>query len=298
VDENPETFPAGFPMSHIAIYIGWYSQDVSGPFTRPTVEFMPGAFAYHLHSFSAVTLRSSTQGWVGPLLAKGATVTMGCVSEPYLTGTPEVAVFTIRFLYSRFSFGEAAYASQPVLSWQTTVVGDPLYRPFGEDPEKLKDTLLRRNSNLADWYYLRLLNLNLANGKPLGECVGVLEAFDRTKRSAVLMEKLGDLYAAQGKPSSAAYASAEALKLDPSPQQHLRLLLTLGSRLASLDRDAEVFEAYEKLLDLYPDYPDRVGIFRKLVALAQKLNKKAEAEKYDAQAKAEGLPAQEKTVKP
>ena len=46
-------------MSQIAIYCGWYDENVSGPFTLPKVEFMPGAFAYHLHSFSAATLRSA-----------------------------------------------------------------------------------------------------------------------------------------------------------------------------------------------------------------------------------------------
>ncbi len=53
-------------MSHIAIYAGWYDGDVSGPFAAPKVEFMPGAFAYHLHSFSADTLRSTTQQLVRP----------------------------------------------------------------------------------------------------------------------------------------------------------------------------------------------------------------------------------------
>ena len=47
-----------------------------------------------------------------------------------------MAVFFTRWLKG-FSFGEAAYASQPVLSWQTTVIGDPLYRPFGQDPRKV-----------------------------------------------------------------------------------------------------------------------------------------------------------------
>ena len=28
------------------------------------------------------------------------------------------------------TFGDAAYYAEPVLSWQTTFVGDPLYRPF------------------------------------------------------------------------------------------------------------------------------------------------------------------------
>ncbi len=96
VDDKPETFPASFPMSQIAIYCGWYDGNVSGPFTLPKVEFMPGAFAYHLHSFSAATIRSSTENWCGPLLAKGATCTMGCVYEPYLSGTPNVAMFLQR----------------------------------------------------------------------------------------------------------------------------------------------------------------------------------------------------------
>ena len=298
VDENPDTFPAGFPMSHIAFYAGWYNQDVSGPFTQPGVEFMPGAFAYHLHSFSAVTLRSTTRGWVGPLLAKGATITMGCVNEPYLNGTPDVAIFTVRLLYNGFSFGEAALASQPVLSWQTTVVGDPLYRPLAQNGEQIKDDLLWRNSKLAEWYYLRLLNINLANGKAVDECVRVLESFDVTRRSAVLMEKLADLYSAQGKPSSAADACAKALNLDPSPQQRLRLLLTLSARLAALDRDAEAYEKCQELLKQFPDYPDRVSIFRKLVALAQKMNRPAEVEKYNTQIQAEVRPPPGKALKP
>ncbi|HEX5400025.1 MAG TPA: TIGR03790 family protein, partial [Verrucomicrobiae bacterium] len=88
VDDKPEVFPADFPMSQIAIYAGWYSGNACGPFQLPKVEFMPGAFAYHLHSFSAATLRSASQDWCGPLLAKGATCTMGCVYEPYLALTP------------------------------------------------------------------------------------------------------------------------------------------------------------------------------------------------------------------
>ena len=49
-DTNNATFPASYPLSQIAIYAGWYGWDASGPFAQPTVEFMPGAFAYHLHS--------------------------------------------------------------------------------------------------------------------------------------------------------------------------------------------------------------------------------------------------------
>jgi uncharacterized protein (TIGR03790 family) len=283
VDEHPGTFPAAFPMSQIAIYIGWYDGTVSGPFTQPTVEFMPGAFAYHLHSFSAATLRSTSQNWVGPLLAKGATITMGCVAEPYLSGTPEVAVFTARFIYSRFTFGEAAYASQPVLSWQTTVVGDPLYRPFGKDPDQLYRDLHARGSKLTEWSWLRLANLGRANGKTLAEVAALLEQVTREKPSAVLSEKLADLYAEQGKPSSAVHAYEQALGLDPTPQQQVRLRLTLAEKLLALDRAPEAYDEFQKLLHERPNYPDQLGLYRKLLPLAQKLDKKADAEKYEAE---------------
>jgi len=50
--------------------VGWYDSGVTGPFYRASVEFLPGAFAYHLHSFSAANLRSASENWVGPLLAR------------------------------------------------------------------------------------------------------------------------------------------------------------------------------------------------------------------------------------
>jgi uncharacterized protein (TIGR03790 family) len=283
VDENPGTFPAGFPMSQIAVYMGWYDGNASGPFAQPTVEFMPGAFAYHLHSYSAASLRSTNQYWVGPLLAKGATITMGCVSEPYLSATPDLGVFTARLMLYGFTFGEAALAAQPALSWQTTIVGDPLYRPFGKSPDQLHQELVAQGSKLLEWSYLRLVDFNQAAGKPLAELVALLEQLEATKGSAVLSEKLADLYAAQGKPSSTVYMYRQALQLDPSPQQRIRLLLTLGEKLLTQDRPQEAYEDYQKLLHEFPYYPDKLAMYRKLLALAQKLDKKADAAEYEAE---------------
>lgn len=282
VDQEPGTFPPAFPMSQIAYYAGWYDENVSGPFAQPVVEFMPGAFAYHLHSASADTIRTPNRFWVGPLLAKGATATMGSVYEPYLSGTLDVAVFTARFVYAGYTFGEAAYAAQAVLSWQTTVVGDPLYRPFGENPDLLQDELLRRHSKYVEWSYLRLINANLVNGKTLAECVEVLENLETTKTSPVLAEKLADLYAAQGKPSSAVFQYIKTLKLDPSPLQRVRLYLTLAAKQTELNRDADAFQTYLDFLAQCPQYPDKPDIYRKLVPLARKLGKTADAEKYEA----------------
>jgi uncharacterized protein (TIGR03790 family) len=292
-DEAPGTFPPGFPMSQIAFYAGWYDENVSGPFTGTTVEFMPGAFGYHLHSFSAGELRTSTRHWSGPLLAKGVTATMGCVDEPYLTGTPDIGSFFARFTVYGFSFGEAAYAAQSVVSWQTTVIGDPLYRPFARNPQERHQNLERRQSKLIEWSHLGVVNLSLLKKFPMAEMVDYLEQIGPTKQSAVLMEKLADLYAAQGKPSSSVHACQQALKLDPSPQQRVRLMQTLAVKLLALGRDEEAYDLYQQFLKEFPDYPDLLGIYRKMLPLAQKL-KKSDAANIEAEVKRLSPPASRK----
>jgi uncharacterized protein (TIGR03790 family) len=285
VDEQENTFPASLPMSHIAFYAGWYRERVEGPFNQPDVEFMPGAFAYHLHSFSAASLRTKDRNWTGPLLARGATISMGTVDEPYLGATPDIATFTARLLYHGFTFGEAAYAGQNVLSWQTTVVGDPLYRPFGKHPALVHQELERKGSKLVEWSHLRVVSLNLARGTPVREALNYLESIPTTKASAVLSEKLGELCTIQGKPTSAIAAYEQALTLNPSPQQRIRLRLTLGEKLAEAHQNEDAYANYQKFAQESPDYPDMISIARKLRALAQQLGKTEDVTKYEAQIK-------------
>ena len=280
VDSNAWTFPASFPLSQVALYAGWYDENVSGPFARQTVEFMPGAFAYHLHSFSAQTLRSTTRNWVGPLLARGVTATMGSVDEPYLQALPDMSVFFNGFVHLGFSFGEAAYASQPAVSWQTTVVGDPLYRPLAKGLQQQADELSQRHSQLVEWAYLRLIDFQLAHGAALGTVINALDNLPFARQSPVLMEKLADLFAEQGRPSSSIFAWQQALKLKPTPQQRIRVSLNLAAQLVQQSREADAYAVYQQFLKDAPDYPDQVTIYRELVRLARKLDHKDDAEKY------------------
>jgi hypothetical protein len=268
-------------MSQIALYAGWYDGDVSGPFTRPTVEFMPGAFAYHLHSFSAHTIRSPTSKWVGPLLAKGATATMGCVEEPYLEGTPDVFAFLVRFLYLGFSFGEAAVSCQSSLSWQTTVVGDPLYRPFAKKALERHEELLHEKSKRIEWSYLRAIDMNLASGVPSEKIIEYLESLPDTHSSAVLSEKLGDLYFLKARFADAAATYRKALDQSPSPQQQVRLMLALARTLDFSGKEQDTFGVYEQFVKLFPDYPDLLTIYRKLTPLAEQLGKTEEKHRYE-----------------
>ena len=119
----------------------------------------------------------------------------------------------------------------------------------------------------------------------LAELVALLEQLDSQKHSAVLSEKLGDLYAAQGKPSSAvACVSARRSSSIPRPQQRVRLLLTLAEKLLALDRAPEAYEDYQKLLQRVPGLPGSSSPSTgSSLPLAQKLDKKADAEKYEAE---------------
>jgi tetratricopeptide (TPR) repeat protein len=98
----------------------------------------------------------------------------------------------------------------------------------------------------------------------------------------VLTEKLGDLYSALGKPTSAAEAYASALRLEPSPQQKVRLRLALAEKLTALNRDSEASDNLVKMLQENSDYPDKLGIYRNLLLLAQKLHNQDDITKYDA----------------
>jgi hypothetical protein len=275
LDNAPGTIPAGHPLSHIAFYSGWYDEHVSGPFAQPEVEFMPGAFAYHLHSFNASTIRSTTAHWVGPLLARGATCTMGSVDEPYLQMTPDLSIFYHRFVALGFTFGEAAYACQAALSWQNIAIGDPLYRPFGKDPKSQHEELQARQSPLLDWSVLRWVNFNLAQPEPnLAHWISYLEEVPLTRTSPILKEKLADLYMAKKKVSDALDSYESVLKLKPSAQEKLRVLLSLVEKRSFFGPDKELLEACQQIIKAYPGYPGLLEICRKALPLAQKLGEK------------------------
>ncbi len=285
IDDKPDTFSAAFPMSQIAFYAGWYDGQFSGPFTVSKVEFMPGAVAYHLHSFSAHVLRTPDQYWVGPLLAKGVTATIGYVEEPYLEGTINVAAFFADFTALGFSFGEAAYAAQPSISWQTTVVGDPLYRPFGRKNsadhfgkrlQELHGELLARKSKLIEWSHLQVVNLNLAQGYSVSDMIGYLEQEPTTRKSAVLQEKLGDIFYSRGKLADAIDAYGKALKLEMTPQQRIRVMLGQAELLALYTKRQQALDKYQEFLKEFTNYPALLSLYQKMLPLAQDLNQTTE----------------------
>lgn len=279
-EPSGRTFPPSAPLSDIAFYFGWYDQSVSGPFTNGMAQFRPGAVAYHLHSFSSRALRVNDVWWTGPLIAAGATATMGCTEEPYLQTTPQVNAFIARFLFLGFSFGEAAYSCQPFLSWQNTIIGDPLYRPFAKNQQERYNDLEARKDKNIEWSMLMWINVRLNQKASLDEIEKFYHDNPLSKTSAVLQEKLGDIYKARGKIFEALEAYRTALKLPLTPIQRLRVSLSAGPLLSSLVSAEDAYALYKDLLKDYPNYTDKRDIYERLAQTAMRLHKDEDAREF------------------
>jgi uncharacterized protein (TIGR03790 family) len=163
-------------------YFGWYATHASGRFGDPALRFLPGAVAFHLHSFSASTLRSTTRQWTGPLVARGATITFGNVAEPFLGYSMRPDLFAATLLRGEQA-GEAYASAVPAWSWQSVFIGDPLYRPFKVPLEKQLELLKTKEAETdaalggawRDGVLLRHANLLAAEGKR-AEAMNVLAA--------------------------------------------------------------------------------------------------------------------------
>lgn len=177
-----------------AIYMGWYRHHPYGPWSRPRWPVPPGAIGFHLHSFSATTVRSASKSWLGAFVNQGYCATMGNVFEPYLEYTHRPNILLGALLKGR-TFGEAVMLSNPVLSWQGVAIGDPLYRPFKVD----LDTQLQSATDepLSAYVFLREINRLEATGDADKALLLAQERF-RQQPALPLIQKLSQLHAKSG----------------------------------------------------------------------------------------------------
>ena len=236
-----------------AIYMGWYRQNAYGPWREAKWSVPPGAIGFHLHSFSATTVRSTSKGWLGAFVNQGYCATVGNVYEPYLEYTHRPQML-LGALLDGHTFGEAAMFSNPALSWQGVAIGDPLYRPFkiGLD-EQLQKSM---NHSFSAYLCLRQINRLQAEGKA-DEAV----AFARTQfvrqPSLALAYELAKLYAAEDEAKKA----VEALKVVRYITVFSSDEIVLVKKIADfLNKHAES----ELALDLYRKLIDRDGLAKAL----------------------------------
>lgn len=221
VDVHAPTFPINYPMSDAAAYFGWYTGHANGPFKNPDFRFKKGAIVAHLHSYSATTLRSKDTYWVGPFLTKGAAATFGNVYEPYLTLTTHFDIFANRLLRG-YTLAEAGGMATPGLSWMNIIVGDPLYRPFGNvDPN------LNRSVDY-DYKTFHMAMQRWGSADKKKDLFKNLEKAAKNQRSGNLYEALGQL-SQEYNPKKLRAASKyydEAFKFFREPKDKLRVRLS------------------------------------------------------------------------
>jgi uncharacterized protein (TIGR03790 family) len=266
-DDKVDLIPATDPLNGVAIYIGWYAQDAVGPWITPPDRFVPGAIAYHLHSFSAATVRSDHDHWVGPLIAHGADATMGMVYEPYLALTPDTDIFTRRLLQGDY-FAEAAYASERGLSWMLTVVGDPLYRPFRVPLAAALAQAANPHTPHDDWLLLQQVQREIASGALKPTTIGLQEAIDVPGAGPVAEEGLGDLLDKLNDPantSAVADAYQKAFLGDTAPVDRIRVGLKLAQFYSNHNEGGRALAELDSLREDFPEESLRFGVSASLV---------------------------------
>lgn len=270
LDDAEALFPPTLPWEDIALYAGWYAGNVTGPFARPDFRFARGAVAYHIHSFSAETVRHADRNWAGPLIARGAAATMGCVYEPYLRMTPHVGVF-FRALLDGLTFAEAAYQSQIGLSWMNTVIGDPLYRPF---PRPVLESLRiaeTRNDRAADWVVARMLRILAAQPGTTEERLGTIERAAASRLTPVIMEECADLFQEWGvSPDKSILLLRQARLESPDAVSRIRLGLKEAALLAAAGRREDALAVYETLMSRDPQASSTFAVAEAVTQTAAK----------------------------
>lgn len=277
-DETSPIFDEDYPMTDVAIYAGWYALHASGPFQRPGFRFRPGALAYHIHSSSGASVHSTQSYWVGPLLDRGAAATMGNVFEPYLSMTPHVDKFFKRLLAGGI-FIEAGYYSQPVLSWQTTFVGDPLYRPFRWSLDEQIARLEADKRPELEWAYLRKVNL-LLRAHQSGDAEKLCRAKAESLSSVVLHEKLGDLLHAGRREAEAVEAYKKAAVAGDDSYRCIRVATKLARAHEANRQPALALAIYEGLIAAHAGQKGVIEFYKKARDLASALGDRTKTKAF------------------
>jgi hypothetical protein len=201
----------------------------------------------HIHSFSALTIRDPLHHWVGPLLSAGAAATFGNVYEPFLTLTPQLDIFYDR-LRAGFTFAESGYMAQRALSWMTTFVGDPLYRPYKGAAE------LEEKPTTGEWADFReagraWFSMDRAKGDE------ALRAAAKEDHSGMIMEGLGCLQVSVNDNEAALASFAQAREYYGKGEDAMRVSIHEIFLLEAANRIAEAKALATKMIAASPHSP-------------------------------------------
>lgn len=131
LDEQPAVLP-GHSVKDVGLYVGWYALRNY----MASCDLRNGAVGFHVASLEMVSLhQDGERGWVRGLTDDGIAATCGAVAEPYLHSFPKPDEFFPLLMTGQLTLAEVYWRTAPLVSWQVAMIGDPLYRPFKQNPQ-------------------------------------------------------------------------------------------------------------------------------------------------------------------
>ena len=192
--------------------------------------------------------------------------------------TPHIDMFFQRLLDGA-TFLEAGYYSEPVLSWQTTFVGDPLYRPFATSLDEQIQRLETDHQPDVEWAYLRKVNL-LMNQSQSSTAEKLCRTKAETLHSQVLFEKLGDLLHVSHQEAGAIGAYTKADEKPGNPYHHIRVATKMAAAYEADRQTLRALAVYEDLVSSYPSNHNVVAFCTHARDLAGTLGDDARVKSY------------------
>lgn len=238
-------FPNTARFDTPALYFGWYERSPRGIIAENGITFATGAIAYHLHSFSATTLKNPQTDWVPFFLSRGAAASAGNVFEPYLQLIIRPDIL-LKNLLKGETIGEASLVATTAFRWQNTLIGDPLYRPFKVSLEEQIENL-GQNAELDSYVVLRQMNLLTLEGK-YNEAVAWGRQQYLKVPSLALAYRLGSEMQKQNKIALAKqFFSVARTKTNISPSERT-LLKQIADACIEIDDPKTGLDIYQNLL--------------------------------------------------
>jgi hypothetical protein len=177
----------------------------------------------------------------------GAAATLGNVYEPFLSLTPHLDIFHDR-LRTGLTFAESAYMSQRVISWMTTFVGDPLYRPFKGASE------LEERPTSGPWAdYRKGAQLWFSAERAAGD--EALRSAGRKNQSGIIMEGLGLLQLTVNDRDAALGSFQKAREYYGKTDDAMRVAVHEIIQLKNAGRELEAKALARKMIALVPASP-------------------------------------------
>ena len=206
-------------------------------FHEPPKSWSPGSFGDKDNFFYG-----SPQSLAGDFIREGITGVSCNVYEPYLD-----ACIRPNILFPAYTMGynlaESFYMATKYLSWQTTIVGDPLCCPFGNPKIDFKAT------ERHGYFQERKLKIEkLCSAKDKG---------------AEKWNIIGQTYLAKNNLSMAAKAFHEASLLD---KKHLSSFIEVAIAYQELDELSQAEDIYREILKINPDCVLALNNFAYLLA--------------------------------